>query len=94
VNRKIMAKQETETNWLEVAAKAQAYQALNDSGLNDGDHKVTDKATFLMALGISRADAAKMIGSTDESLRKSFEALAKKPKAGRSAKAKAGTNGQ
>lgn len=89
-----MAKQETETNWLEFAGKAQAYQALTDSGLNDGDHKVTDKATFLMALGISRADAAKMIGSTDESLRKSFEALAKKPKGGKAAKPKAQGDGQ
>jgi hypothetical protein len=84
-----MVKPETETDWSEVAAKALAYQALDASGLNDGDHKITDKAGFLMALGISRADAAKMIGSTDESLRKSFEALAKMPKGGQTAKAKA-----
>jgi hypothetical protein len=89
-----MVGQEIETNWLEVAAKAQAYQALTDSGLNDGEHKVTDKAGFLMALGISRADAAKMIGSTDESLRKGFEALAKKPRSTRSATAKAVKSGQ
>jgi hypothetical protein len=80
VDRKNMAKQDTETDWAEVAAKAQAYQALDASGLNDDDHKVTEKAGFLMALGISRADAARMIGSTDESLRKSFEAIAKKAK--------------
>ena len=54
------------------------------------DKRVTERAEFLMALGISRADAAKMIGSTDESLRKGFEALAKKtPKAG-----KGSTDGQ
>jgi hypothetical protein len=83
-----MVKQESETNWAEVAAKAQAYRALHASGLNDKDHKVTEKADFLMALGISRADAAKMIGSTDESLRKSYEAIAKKAKPGKAPKAK------
>lgn len=88
-----MAKQETETNWTEVAAKAQAYQALDASGLNDEDPKVTDKAGFLMALGISRADAAKMIGSTDDSLRKGFEAIAKKAKGGKTAKPKAAPDG-
>jgi hypothetical protein len=82
-----MPKQDNETDWAEVAAKAQAHQALNAAGLNDKEHKVTEKAEFLMALGISRADAARMIGSTDESLRKGFEALAKKAKAGRTLKA-------
>lgn len=76
-----MAKQDEETNWLEVAAKAQAYRALAASGLNDKDHKITEKAQFLMTLGISRSDSALMIGSTDESLRKGFEALAKRSKA-------------
>lgn len=89
-----MAKQETETDWNEVAAKALAYQALDASGINDDDHKVTDKAAFLMALGISRADAAKMIGSTDESLRKGFEAIAKKAKGGKAAKPKAEVDGR
>jgi hypothetical protein len=88
-----MTKPESETNWAEVAAKAQAYQALDASGVNDDDHKVTEKAAFLMALGISRADAARMIGSTDESLRKGFEAIAKRSKAGRVAKAKDPSNG-
>ena len=89
-----MAKQETETDWSEVTAKALAYQALDASGLNDEEHKVTEKAGFLMALGISRADAAKMIGSTDESLRKGFEAIAKKAKAGKTATPKAQANGR
>jgi hypothetical protein len=88
-----MAKQDIETDWAQVTAKALAYQALNASGLNDDDHKVTDKAGFLMALGISRADAAKMIGSTDESLRKGFEALAKKAKSAKTPKAKVESNG-
>jgi hypothetical protein len=89
-----MGTQETETDWSEVAAKALAYQALDASGLNDDDHKVTDKAAFLMALGISRADAAKMIGSTDESLRKGFEAIAKKAKGGKAAKPKTDADGR
>jgi len=89
-----MGKQEIETDWSEVAAKALAYQALDASGLNDGEHKVTDKAAFLMALGISRPDAAKMIGSTDESLRVSFDALAKKPKSSKAAKPKAAARGK
>jgi hypothetical protein len=94
VTRKNIVKQDIETNWAEVAAKAHAYQALDASGLNDDEHKVTDKAGFLMALGISRADAAKMIGSTDESLRKSFEAIAKKGKAAKVAKPKARPDGE
>lgn len=89
-----MAKQETETNWAEVAAKAAAYQALDASGKNTDEYKVTDKAKFLMALGISRADAAEMIGSTDESLRKGFEAIAKKAKSGKAAKPKAAIDGE
>jgi hypothetical protein len=76
-----MGRQDDETNWAEVAAKAQAFLALEAARLNEKDKKVTEKAGFLMALGVSRLDAAKLIGSTDESLRKSFEALAKKPKA-------------
>lgn len=88
-----MVKQETETDWTEVAAKALAYQALDASGLNDDDHKITDKAAFLMALGIARADAARMIGSTDESLRKGFEAIAKKAKGGKAAKPTAQAHG-
>ena len=79
-----MPKEAPDTDWTEVAAKAQAYQALHISGLMEKDKRVTDRAEFLMTLGISRADAAKLIGSTDESLRKGFEALAKKkPKAGK-----------
>ena len=81
-----MAKQDADTDWNEVAAKSLAYQALQVSGLNDKEHKITEKAEFLMALGVSRSDAARMIGSTDESLRKGFEALAKKAKAGRAAR--------
>jgi len=40
---------------------------VNSPGLKD--KKVTEKATFLMGLGLARKDAAAVIGSTDESLR-------------------------
>jgi hypothetical protein len=73
-----MAKEVSDTDWTEVAAKAQAYQALHLAGLMEKDKRVTDRAEFLMALGISRSDAARLIGSTDESLRKGFEALVRK----------------
>lgn len=71
-----MAKDQNDTNWTEVAAKAQAYQALHLAGLSEAT--VVDKARFLMVLGLSRADAAALIGSTDESLRKGFERADKK----------------
>lgn len=56
-----------ETDWVAVAARAQAYQAIHLAGL--GDKSVTDKAKFLMALGLARSDAATLLGTTDDSLR-------------------------
>ena len=69
----------SETVWAEVAAKAQAHEALYRAGLADAT--VADKARFLMALGLSRSDIAGLIDSTEESVRKSLEAAAKKAKA-------------
>jgi hypothetical protein len=67
----IMAKEPiNKTDWAEVAAKAQALLVLSQAGL--GEKKLTDKARFLMVLGLSRAHAAALLGSTDESLRVSF----------------------
>lgn len=68
-----------ETNWAEVAAKAQAHEALHRAGF--GEAMVAEKAKFLRALGLSRADIAGLIDSTEESVRKSLEAAAKKAKA-------------
>lgn len=65
-----------QTDWVAVAARAQAYQALHLAGL--GEKTVIERARFLMILGLSRAEAAGLIGSTDESLRKGFERAAKK----------------
>jgi hypothetical protein len=64
------------TDWQAVAARAQAFQALHLAGL--GEKKVTDRARFLMVLGLSRADAAGLLGSSDDSLRILFAREAKK----------------
>ena len=66
----------TDTNWPEVAAKAQAYTALHLAGLGDGT--VAEKARFLQMLGMSRADIAALIDSTEESVRKSLERATKR----------------
>ena len=65
-----------ETNWPEVAAKAQAYTALHLAGLNEG--RVAEKAQFLQMLGLSRVDIAALIDSTEESIRKSLDRAAKR----------------
>lgn len=56
-----------ETIWTAVAARAQAYQALHLADL--GKAPLLEKANFLMTLGLPRAEAALLLGSTDESLR-------------------------
>lgn len=72
---------ETATDWTEVIAKALAYLVVNSPGLKD--KKVTERATFLMGLGLARKDAASVLGSTDDSLRvnlsKKTPARAKSP---------------
>ena len=40
--------------------------------------KLLDRAKFLMALGLPRAEAAALLGSSDESLRVGFARAAKK----------------
>jgi len=56
-----------ETDWAAVAARAQAYLCLDHAGLRDKG--ITEQAKFLMNLGLSRADAAALLGSSDDSLR-------------------------
>lgn len=70
------------TDWQAVAAKALAFQALHLAGL--GEKRLTDRARFLMVLGLSRADAAGLLGSSDDSLRILFAREAKKVMAGAS----------
>lgn len=64
------------TDWNEVAAKAQAFHALHLADLSK--KSLTERAKFLMALGLNRADAAALLGSSDESLRVTFAREAKK----------------
>lgn len=72
---------DTATDWTEVIAKSLAYLVVNSPGLKD--KKVTERATFLMGLGLARKDAASVLGSTDDSLRvnlsKKTTARAKSP---------------
>lgn len=68
------------TDWAAVAAKAQAFQALHLAGLSE--KRMTEKAKFLMVLGLTRADAAGLLGSSDDSLRIMFAREAKKETAG------------
>jgi hypothetical protein len=56
-----------EPDWIAVSARAQAYQALHLAQL--ADKPLVERASFLMTLGLSRAEAAGLLGSTDNSLR-------------------------
>ena len=58
------------TDWNAVIAKALMFLVVNSAELKD--KKVTEKAAFLMGLGLSRKDAAAVLGSSDESLRVMF----------------------
>jgi len=69
---------ESGTDWNEVIAKASAYLDVNSAGLKD--KKVTEKATFLMGMGLGRKDAAAVLGSTDDSLRVNMGKLGTKAK--------------
>ena len=64
------------TDWAAVSARAQAYLCLHHAGLNDAP--ITDRAKFLMVLGLPRADAAALLGTTDDSLRVNLARVAKK----------------
>jgi len=64
------------TDWAAVSGRAQAFLCLHQAGLEEAP--MLDKAKFLMALGLSRSDAAGLLGSTDESLRVQVARAAKK----------------
>lgn len=57
---------ESVTDWGTVTAKALAVLAVQVSDVKD--KTVTERATFLMNLGLSRRDAAALLGTTDNSL--------------------------
>lgn len=65
-----MADNESETPWGAVIARSLAYQSMHLAGL--GEAKMIEKAQFLMNLGLPRADAAALLGTTDDSLRVQF----------------------
>lgn len=55
------------TDWEAVLARAAAYLCLRQADMESAS--ILDKGEFLMRLGVPRADAAKILGTTDESLR-------------------------
>ena len=57
----------TETNWTEVIAKALSYLAVNTEDLKG--KTLTDRAAFLLSLGLSHRDAAGLLGSTEGSIK-------------------------
>jgi hypothetical protein len=65
-----------ETNWSAVTARAQAYLAMHAAGFSD--KQLADKAKFLMTLGLTRAEAAVLLGTTDDSMRHVLSNASKK----------------
>jgi hypothetical protein len=55
-----------EVQWLAVIGKALAFQCLSQAEMRDKD--LLSQSLFLEAFGISRVDAAKMLGTTTNSL--------------------------
>ena len=72
------------TDWNEVIAKSLAFLVVNSADLRD--KKVTEKATFLMSLGLARRDAAAVLGSTDDSLRVNLGKVGTKRAKGKTAR--------
>lgn len=65
------------TNWDAVIGRALAYLCLHSSDhLGKG---LLEEARFLMSLGLSRSDAAAVLGSSDESLRVTLGRAQRKP---------------
>lgn len=64
------------TDWTAVLARAQAFLALQSAGLDEAS--MVERAKFLMMLGLPRAEAAALLGTSDDSLRVQFARAAKK----------------
>jgi len=79
-----------EINWTAVAARAQAYQALHLADL--GKAPLLQRANFLMTLGLPRAEAAALLGSTDGSLKVTINNAKKKAAAATATAAKKDTD--
>jgi len=65
-----------EIDWTAVAARAQAYQALHLADL--GSASLAVRASFLITLGLPRAEAAALLGTSDDSLRHILDRAKKK----------------
>ena len=63
-----------EPDWSAVAARCLAYLCLAHSDVQDKG--LFERATLLMSFGLPRAEAAAILGSTDESLRVTLRANA------------------
>lgn len=58
---------EEKGGWLAVIGRSIAFLCLNAAELRDSD--LADQAHFLQGLGLSRREAAKMLGTSEDSLR-------------------------
>jgi hypothetical protein len=61
-----MAEDKTPEDWTAVIARSLAYLALNASGLGEKD--LATRGKFLENLGLSRREAASVVGTTAASL--------------------------
>ena len=66
------------------SARAQAVQALHLAGYSD--KTMAEQARFLMILGLSRAEAAGLLGTSDDSMRHVLANASKKEAAAAAAK--------
>lgn len=73
-------------NWLAVGARALAYLALHQAGLREKD--LATQGQFLEALGLSRREAAVLLGTTLASLTELTRLARKKKKGGPVGKSK------
>jgi hypothetical protein len=76
-------------SWQAVGARALAFLALHQAGLRDKD--LATQGQFLETLGLSRREAAALLGTTLASLAELTRLARKKRKGGSGAKAKRST---
>lgn len=74
-----------DTRWIEVLAKAAALIALKGADIED---EPLSRATFLMGLGFSQSEAAKLLGYGSSTLRTAKHRAKHTKKGGRNGKGK------
>ena len=84
-----MAETEDGQNWQAVGARALAYLVLHQAGLREKD--LAKQGRFLETLGLSRREAAALLGTTLASLTELTRRARKKRKGGARGKAKKNT---